>query len=200
MSAIPRSAPPTRSPRGLSVRNGLPSSKLAKTARKYNTRYHFVHATGRILVFPTPPTRFLKLPHDNSAPTRNTRDSRSLHRTLPPTHILAIQATHNPFGALDSDDEGDAPITTPKPATTIGASKASKANKSKPAPAPVAAKSDSRSDARPRRDGGGGRGGGRGAGRGEGRGAGGRGRYGDGGGERTGPERESYDDRRRDRG
>lgn len=110
----------------------------------------------------------------------------------PPT-----QATFNPFGALDSDDEGDAPIATPTPASTTAASKG-KANKSKPAPAAPVAKSDNRNDARPRRDGGG-RGGGRGAGRGEGRG-GGRGRYGDGGGERTGPERESYDDRRRDRG
>lgn len=114
------------------------------------------------------------------------------------------QATFNPFGALDSDEEGDGPTTT-RTTTPPIATKATKANKSSPpAAAAKGANSNARPDSRPRRDGAGRGGGGRGAGgRGEGRGYGGRGRYEGGGvagGERTGPERESFDDRRRDRG
>ncbi|CAM9331741.1 unnamed protein product, partial [Scytosiphon promiscuus] len=105
-------------------------------------------------------------------------------------------ATFNPFGALDSDDEGDTVVTT---TTTTVVSKGAKVNskKSTPAPTPVVQKTFPNSGRGARKDG---RGGGRGEGRG-GRGGRGGGRFGEGGGGGDrGPERESFDDRRRERG
>lgn len=91
--------------------------------------------------------------------------------------------------------------------STTTTKKASTGGKSGKASPPAGTKGDgsSRPDRQPRREGG--RGGGRGGGRfeggrgGRGGGYGGRGRFdGGGGGERNGLERESFDDRRRERG